>query len=520
MIVRELLAKFGVAFDDTGARKADAAIGGLKSGLQSLIGLVGGAALVRGFGNFLVQQVQLADAVGGAAERLGVGVEALQELRFAGQDAGLSLEGVDAALGKLVRGSSEAARGQGEAKDAFKELGVTLTDGQGNLLGFDAILSQVADGMGGAMTEADRLRLGYALFGREGSKFAATLKNGSAGLEELRQRARELGGVLSQEEVDAADKADKALAGFGLAVQGVKNRITAEFIPALTAGVGKMTRWVVGIQSIVRDSNILIGVAGAVGVALATMIGASRLLMLTKAGIAFGIIALAIDELKTWSEGGNTLIGRLIDKFNGLGANATVLESWKVGLKIMAETTERWLTNLQTGFAIMRENDKREAAKKAAQNETNRRAQFEREHQQWERRKKFVEENPWLPESLRGVPAEPVFKPAGQKSAFDELRTRPVSQVRGKGYGPLLPEVAGQSAEDMAREQYRQAEAVRVAGERAAAGGPVNVNQTVNVHVEGGPDAQKMAAMIRDKTREALIEQNAETFRTTGRMVP
>jgi hypothetical protein len=270
----------------------------------------------------------------------------------------------------------------------------------------------------------------------------------------------------------------------------------------------------------IKNSNILTGVIGAVGVALATMIGADKLLMLTKAGIAFAVIALAIDELKTWTEGGNTLIGRLIDKFNGLGASATILESWKVGLQIMAETTETWLKNLQLGFSIMRENDQRESAKKAAAYEASRRQQLQNEHRVWEQRKKWIEEHPDAPAFLKHLPKEPVFRPGAKGNEFEELRTRQVATVRGMGQGPLLLPGGAESAEDHAREQYRQAEAVRVAGERSAAAGPVNVSQTVNVHVEGGPDAQKMASMIRDKTREALIEQNAQTFRNLGRMVP
>jgi hypothetical protein len=333
MILRELLAKFGVEYDDRGARKADKDVDKLSGGFKELVALVGGAALLRGFGNFIVQQVQLADAVGDTAARLGIAVEALQEYRFAGQDVGMSFEGVDAALGRLVRGSAEAARGQGEAKDAFKELGVQLTDSQGNLLGFEAILTQVADGMGGARTDADRLRLGYALFGREGSKFAAAMKDGAAGIEVFRERARELGGVLSQEQVDAADKADKAMASFGLALGGVKHTIAAEFIPALTDGLTRLARWMTPLRELIRTSNVLPALLATLGGALAVMFGASRLLSLTKAGIAFAVIALAVEDIITWARGGDSVVGRLIDKFGGAGTSAATVgllrEAWQ-----------------------------------------------------------------------------------------------------------------------------------------------------------------------------------------------
>lgn len=521
MIVRELLAKFGVSFDDSGAKKADKAVTGLSSGLQSLIGLVGGAALVRGFGHFILQQVELADAVGDTADRIGIGIEALQELRFVGQDVGVSMEGVDGALARLARGSAEAAKGQGEAKDAFAEMGVQLKDSSGNLRSVDDILNQVADGLGNAKSDADRLRLGFAVFGREGSKFAATMKNGSAGVEEMRQKARELGGVLSKEQVDAADKADKAINAFALALGGLKHQIATEVIPALTQGLGKLTRWVAVAREVVGNSNILAGAFAAVGVALATMIGAEKLLMLTKAGIAFGLIALAIDELKTWSEGGNTLIGRLIDKFNGLGASATILENWKVGLKLVAEYAESFYKNLVAGWEVMQKLNAQRDAEKHRDENNDRRRQFDSEHASWERRKKFNQEHPGLPNAFKyEVGPEPVLKLAGESgSDFEELRTRQVASGRGTGQGPLALPGGAESMEDHAREQYRQAEAVRVASEKSAAG-PVNVHQNVTVNVQGGGDSREAARLVEHHVRKALNDQNGNALRAHRQVPP
>ena len=264
---------------------------------------------------------------------MGIGVEALQELRFAGQDVGMSMEGVDAALARLVRGSAEAARGQGEAKDAFRELGVSLTDGQGNLRDFDDILGQVADGLGNATSDADRLRLGFAVFGREGSKFAATMKDGSAGVEEMRQRARDLGGVLSRDQVEAADKADKAINGFTLAIGGLKQQLASSLIPSLTEGLTRVSRWIVTVRDLTRNSHIVAGALAGVGVALAGMIGGARLLMLGKAALLFAAIALAVDDVVTFARGGDSEIGALLDKFGGAGTAAATVgllrEAWQ-----------------------------------------------------------------------------------------------------------------------------------------------------------------------------------------------
>lgn len=509
MIVRELLAKFGVSYDDSGARKADADVGALSGGFKALIGIVGGAAFVRGFGHFLTQQVEIADQIGDTAERLGVGVAALQELRFAGEDVGVSMEGVDAALARMVRGMSEAKKGQGEAKDAFKEMGVSLVDAHGNLRDFDDVLTQVADGMGNAKTDADRMRLGFAIFGREGSKFAATMKNGSAGIEEMRQKARDLGGVLSVEQVDAADKADKAINGFNLALRGFKHTIASEFIPKLTEALEKLSRWFGPLKELVRTSYIVEAALIAVGGALAYMFGASRLLALTKAGIAFALIALAIDDIITFVSGGDSALGRFIDQFKGMGSSVVVLENWKAGMKILGDYAQAFYKDLLAGWEIIQKIN----AQRAKEKEAGRRAEFDSEHAQWERRKKWVDEHPNAPEFLRQLGKEPVWKPTapGGGDAWEELRTRQVATEQGMN-------APSQSAEDIARARTAPAQALAPGG--AGAAGHTNVQQTVNVNVNGaGADAKEHARKIAHHVRKALNENNAQTLRAL-RQVP
>lgn len=525
MIVRELLAKFGVAYDDSGAKKADKDVEGLSGGFRALIGVVGGAALVRGMGRFIVQQVELADAVGDTAERLGVSVEALQELRFAGQDVGVSIDGVDGALARLVRGSAEAAKGQGESKAAFKELGVSLTDGSGNLRDFDDILSQVADGLGNAKTDADRLRLGFAVFGREGSKFAATLKGGSAGIEEMRQKARELGGVLSREQVDAADKADKAINGFALALGGLKHQIASEFIPALTEGLTKLSHWVSGFKDLVRHSNIVQAAVVAVGIALTAMLGGARLLALTKAGLLFALLALAIDEIITFAKGGDTVIGRLLDSFGGAGTAAALLsslrEAWQ-GLNAAFADSSAFVNFLLEDYFGQLYRDGANLA-----------GQIERigNLAVWagEKLLRFFGINvagagksfdPVTERATRGVGGEIIGREVDDTSARDVQRAAgrgvgaPLAATgvaAGRGMGATLMDVAG-----MPRPAIEAAALTRA----GAAAAPVTVQQSVTVNVDGSAaDARQVARMVEAKVRAAQAENNAATLRAV-RQVP
>jgi hypothetical protein len=60
-----------------------------------------------------------------------VGVEALQELRFAAKASGVEQQTLDMALQRFTRRAAEAAQGTGEAKDALAQMGIALRDQSG-----------------------------------------------------------------------------------------------------------------------------------------------------------------------------------------------------------------------------------------------------------------------------------------------------------------------------------------------------------------------------------------------------
>src|ERR671918_1825208 len=79
------------------------------------------------------RSISAADAIGKTADKIGVGVEALQELRFAAKASGVEQQTLDMALQRFTRRAAEAAQGTGEAKDALAEIGIALRDQSGNL---------------------------------------------------------------------------------------------------------------------------------------------------------------------------------------------------------------------------------------------------------------------------------------------------------------------------------------------------------------------------------------------------
>jgi hypothetical protein len=153
---------------------------------------------VGGLAALVNRSISAADAIGKTADKIGVGVEALQELRFAAKASGVEQQTLDMALQRFVRRTAEAAQGTGEAKDALAQMGITLRDQDGHLRRSEDPLADVADAFARIEDPAERVRLAFKLFDSEGVALVNLLSDGSGALDPMRERARDLGIVLDE----------------------------------------------------------------------------------------------------------------------------------------------------------------------------------------------------------------------------------------------------------------------------------------------------------------------------------
>ena len=140
----------------------------LRTGIRTLGGAHIGAATVGGLGALIDRSISAADAIGETASKIGVGAEALQELRHAASLAGVEQQTLDMALQRFVRRVAEAANGTGEAKDALAQMGIALRDQGGNLRRSEDLIGDVADAFTRIQEPAERVRLAFKLFDSEG----------------------------------------------------------------------------------------------------------------------------------------------------------------------------------------------------------------------------------------------------------------------------------------------------------------------------------------------------------------
>ncbi len=183
----------------------------LSSGLRGLGGALIGVSSAAGLIAFADRAITAADAIGKTADKIGVSVEALQELRYAAQSAGVAQNTLDMALQRFGRRAAEAANGTGEARKALEEMGIQLRDGSGAIRSTEDLLGDVAEAFARTHNPADRLRLAFKLFDSEGVAVVGMLREGRVALDSVRQRARDLGIVLDEALVRGAENARNEL---------------------------------------------------------------------------------------------------------------------------------------------------------------------------------------------------------------------------------------------------------------------------------------------------------------------
>ena len=142
MIVRELFAKLGLSVDAASFAVADHMLGAVRSGLGLLVS--GAVRAGEGLTEIITKTVETASALNDTSVALGVTTDAIQELGYAAQLNGSSVEGMSDGIRKLSINMQAAASGSEEAAQTFRRLGVQIAEG-GKLRAADAVLADIAD---------------------------------------------------------------------------------------------------------------------------------------------------------------------------------------------------------------------------------------------------------------------------------------------------------------------------------------------------------------------------------------
>jgi chromosome segregation ATPase len=176
---------------------------------------------------FIAAAFEAADSLMKMSDQTGRTVEDLQVLQYIGEDVGVSVDTIVSAQAKLTRAMNDARRGTTQQVEAFKKLGINVTNADGSLRSATDVMGEVFDALGQMENQTDADAIALQLLGRSAMEMNPLIKLGADGMRELTVAAEEGGAVMSETAVktldelgDEAGKANlamKAIVGEGVA---------------------------------------------------------------------------------------------------------------------------------------------------------------------------------------------------------------------------------------------------------------------------------------------------------------
>lgn len=172
------------------------------------------------------------------AVRTGFSREALQELKFAADQTGVSMDSIEGATRKLTKAMGDAASGNGKTADLFNQLGISIKNADGSLRPANEVFADTLDALNRIPDEATRNVVAMELMGKSAGDLTPLIKEGKEGLARFGKEARDAGLIMSEEAVIAADE-------FGDKMDKVKSQLShagmeigSAFMPVIEQMIG------------------------------------------------------------------------------------------------------------------------------------------------------------------------------------------------------------------------------------------------------------------------------------------
>ena len=253
--------KLGVQLPE-GATKALNSLNGINAGTAAAVG--GFAALIavvvkveKQLMSITKESAEYAKEIKTLASVTGQSTEQIQEFQYASDMIGVSYDRVKDSLKEITNKMQEAQNGSEDTAKAFETLGVKLEDTDGNLRSADAVFYDVIDSLGDMRNQAERDALAMDLMSESAQELNPLIEVGSEGLKKYTDEAHEMGYVLDNEAIAALTATDTAQQKLLKTQEAVTKQISAEYAPYMTEALGDTADFIQKIGKAFVDSGIV-----------------------------------------------------------------------------------------------------------------------------------------------------------------------------------------------------------------------------------------------------------------------
>lgn len=143
------------------------------------------------------------DEIDKMSQKLGMSREAYQEWDYILSQNGADINSLSAGMKTLTATMDKVTEGNATAKSNFDKLGISVYDTTGKLKSQEQMFEETVSALQNMEDGTEKARLATELFGKQGQELMPLLNGEAGSVEELKQKAHDLGMVLGDETVDA-----------------------------------------------------------------------------------------------------------------------------------------------------------------------------------------------------------------------------------------------------------------------------------------------------------------------------
>ena len=221
--------------------------------------VTGTTAAVGGLMALANKTADTADTFDKSSLRTGLQVEELQRLNYAAGQSGVELSTLEKSAKKLNDRLGEVSEGNSKSAEMFEQLGVSVKNADGTMRSTTDIYNDTIARLADMGDTAEATAIGTDLFGKAFTDMKPLLAEGSEGINELKNRADELGIVMSEDAVNAGVVFGDTLSDIKQALGGLFNSIMSSLIPVIQQVLDLIIQNMPTIQNLISTLAPIIG---------------------------------------------------------------------------------------------------------------------------------------------------------------------------------------------------------------------------------------------------------------------
>lgn len=190
--------------------------------------------------DMITEGPEYADEILTMAKTTSLATDTLQELSYMSGLVDVDVNTVAGSMKKLTKNMASAKDGSGTAAEAFKSLGVSVVDANGQLRKSEDVFFDAIDALGKIENEAERDATAMNIFGKSATELNPMIEAGSDQLRSYAKEARDMGYVLDDVALEKLGAVQDAFDRFDAKMVAVKNTVASGLAPAIERGMERI----------------------------------------------------------------------------------------------------------------------------------------------------------------------------------------------------------------------------------------------------------------------------------------